>query len=37
MQSLSALEVEQSILGSIIVEPTLVYKIDELHEEMFTC
>ena len=36
MQSLSALEVEQSILGSIIVEPTLVYKIDELHEEMFT-
>lgn len=36
MKNLSVMDVEQSILGSIIIEPTLVYKLDELNENMFT-
>ncbi|HSQ89869.1 replicative DNA helicase [Romboutsia sp.] len=36
MKNLSVMDVEQSILGSIIIEPTLVYKLDELKENMFT-
>ncbi|MEG2057763.1 MAG: DnaB-like helicase C-terminal domain-containing protein [Romboutsia sp.] len=35
MQKLNVTEVEQSILGSMIVEPSLNYKLDELKEDFF--
>lgn len=36
MENLSATHVEQSILGSIIVEPKLSYKLDDVNEKIFT-
>ncbi len=35
MENLSATHVEQSILGSIIVEPKLSYKLEEVNEKIF--
>ncbi|MDK2584525.1 DnaB-like helicase C-terminal domain-containing protein [Romboutsia sedimentorum] len=36
MENLSATHVEQSILGSIIVEPKLSYKLEDVNEKIFT-
>lgn len=36
MENLSATHVEQSILGSIIVEPKLLYKLEDVNEKIFT-
>lgn len=36
MENLSATHVEQSILGSIIVDPKLSYKLEDVNEKIFT-
>lgn len=36
MKSLQAINIEQSILGSLIVDESIAYKIQELKEDMFT-
>ena len=36
MELVNAINIEQSTLGSLIVDDTLSYKLDELNEGMFT-
>lgn len=36
MELVNAVNIEQSTLGSLIVDDTLSYKLDELNEDMFT-
>ena len=36
MELVNAVNIEQSVLGSLIVDDTLSYKLDELSEGMFS-